>query len=105
MRPTEYDETPECFLFRVALLRTRGCTPCDASHLSLRTHERHSTANIRISFILKEKTEEAKRLLRYSEKSLSAISAYLGFSSHGHFARVFKKYAGMTPGEYREKHR
>ena len=56
-------------------------------------------------FILKEKTEEAKRLLRYSEKSLSAISAYLGFSSHGHFARVFRKYAGLTPGEYREKHR
>ena len=56
-------------------------------------------------FILKEKTEEAKRLLRYSDKSLSAISAYLGFSSHGHFARVFKKYCGLTPGEYREKYR
>ena len=56
-------------------------------------------------FILKEKTEEAKRLLRYSDKALSAISAYLGFSSHGHFSRVFKKYAGMTPGEYREAHR
>ena len=56
-------------------------------------------------FILKEKTEEAKRLLRYSDKPLSAISAYLGFSSHGHFSRVFRKYAGMTPGEYREKHR
>ncbi len=56
-------------------------------------------------FILKEKTEEAKRLLRYSDKPLSAISAYLGFSSHGHFSRVFRKYAGLTPGEYREKHR
>lgn len=56
-------------------------------------------------FILQEKTEEAKRLLRYSEKSLSAIAAYLAFSSQGHFARVFKKYAGITPGEYREKHR
>ena len=56
-------------------------------------------------FILQEKTEEARRLLRYSEKSLSAIAAYLAFSSQGHFARVFKKYAGITPGEYREKHR
>ncbi|MCR5665150.1 MAG: helix-turn-helix domain-containing protein [Oscillospiraceae bacterium] len=55
-------------------------------------------------FILNEKTEEAKRLLRYSDKSLAAISAYLGFSSHGHFSRVFKKYAGLTPNEYREKH-
>ena len=55
-------------------------------------------------FILKEKTEEAKRLLRYSDKSLTAISNYLGFSSQSHFSRVFKKYAQRTPGEYREKY-
>lgn len=66
---------------------------------------KQETGQTLTDFILREKTEEAKRLLRYSEKSLSAISAYLGFSSHGHFARVFKKYAGLTPGEYREKHR
>ena len=55
-------------------------------------------------FILKEKTEEAKRLLRYSDKPLTAIGAYLGFSSASHFSRVFKAYVGSTPGEYREKH-
>ena len=54
-------------------------------------------------FILNEKTEEAKRLLRYSDKSATAIGAYLGFSSHGHFAKVFRKYAGMTPNAYREQ--
>lgn len=56
-------------------------------------------------FILNEKTEEAKRLIRYTDKSLPAISAYLGFSSQSHFIRVFRKYAGITPGEYLEKHR
>ena len=55
-------------------------------------------------FILKEKAEEAKRLLRYSDKPLSAISVYLGFSSQSHFTRTFRKYTGMNPGEYREKH-
>ncbi len=55
-------------------------------------------------FVLKEKTEEAKRLLRYSDKSLTAIGSYLGFSSAGHFSRVFKTYVGTTPSEYREKH-
>lgn len=55
-------------------------------------------------FILKEKTEEAKRLLRYSDKSLTAIGTYLGFSSPSHFSRVFKKYVGTSPREYREKH-
>lgn len=56
-------------------------------------------------FILREKTEEAKRLLRYSDKSAAAIGEYLGFSSHSHFIRVFKKYEGVTPNEYREKRR
>lgn len=55
-------------------------------------------------FILKEKTEEAKRLLRYSDKSLTAISSYLGFSSQSHFSRVFRKYASSAPGVYREKY-
>ena len=41
-------------------------------------------------FILKKKTEEAKRLLHYSDKSLTAIGPYLGFSSASHFSRVFK---------------
>ncbi len=54
-------------------------------------------------FILQEKTEEARRLLRYSSKSFPAISGYLGFSSQSHFTRVFKKYTGCTPGEYRER--
>ena len=66
---------------------------------------RRETGKTLTDFILTEKTEEAKRLLRYSEKSLSAISAYLGFSSHSHFSRVFKKYTGLTPGEYRAKYR
>ncbi len=64
---------------------------------------RRETGRTLTDYILSEKTEEAKRLLRYSDKSLSAISAYLGFSSHGHFSRVFKRYAGMSPGEYRER--
>ena len=55
-------------------------------------------------FILKEKTEEAKRLLRYSDKSPTAIGSYLGFSSPSHFSRVFKAYVGSTPREYREKY-
>lgn len=55
-------------------------------------------------FILREKAEEAKRLLRYSGKSSAAIGLYLGFSSPSHFLRVFKKYTGYTPGEYEEKY-
>ena len=65
---------------------------------------RKETGETLTDFILNEKTEEAIRLLRYSEKSAAAIGAYLGFSSTAHFSRVFKKYAGVTPREYREGH-
>jgi AraC-like DNA-binding protein len=64
---------------------------------------RQETGETLTDFILREKTEEAKRLLRYSDKPAAAIGAYLGFSSHSHFIRVFKKYAGLTPNEYRIK--
>lgn len=55
-------------------------------------------------FIVKSKLTDAKRLLRYSEKSLAEISNYLCFSSQGYFQTVFKKETGMTPGEYRSTH-
>ena len=65
---------------------------------------KQETGQTLTDYILNEKTEEAKRLLRWSDKTASAIAAYLGFSSHGHFCKVFKKYAGLTPQEYRDKH-
>lgn len=57
-----------------------------------------------VDFILKEKIEEAKRLLQYTDKTSVAISAYLGFSSQSHFSRTFKKYTGSLPNEYRKRH-
>ena len=65
---------------------------------------REETGETLTDFILREKTEEAKRLLRYSDKSLTAVSSYLGFSSPSHFSRVFKRYAGCLPREYRGKY-
>lgn len=72
------------------------------SRLSVKFKE--ETNETLVDFILKEKTEEAKRLLRYTDKTAVAISAYLGFSSQSHFSRVFKKYTGSLPNEYRKRH-
>lgn len=52
-------------------------------------------------FILTKKSEEAARLLAYTDKSLIAVSDYLGFSSQSHFSRVFKKYIGKTQSGYK----
>jgi len=56
-------------------------------------------------YILKRKVEEGKRVLRYTERPLVDIALYLGFSSQSHFSRVFKKYSGLTPNEYRNDRR
>lgn len=53
------------------------------------------------TFITKIKIDEAKRLLRYTDKSLTSIALYLGFSSQSHFTRVFKSYTSLTPNGYR----
>ena len=54
-------------------------------------------------YITKCKMEEAASLLQYSERSLSGISAYLGYSSQPHFQKVFKNYYGLTPMQYRRR--
>lgn len=56
-------------------------------------------------YIMMRKIDEAKRLLRYSNKSFTAISLFLGFSSHSHFTNVFKKHTELTPSEYRQLHK
>lgn len=56
-------------------------------------------------YIMQIKIDEAKRLLRYSDKTFSTISNYLGFSSQSHFTKIFKKYSNLTPFDYRQAHK
>ena len=72
------------------------------THLSARFHK--ETGETLAAFITKEKLEEAKRLLRSTDRPITAIGNYLGYSSSGHFGNVFRKTVGLTPSEYREKH-
>lgn len=44
--------------------------------------------------------KEAKRLIRESDLSITAIAEKLGFSGIHHFSRVFRKITGMTPTQY-----
>ncbi len=55
--------------------------------------------------ILKAKLQEAKLLLRYSDRSLADISNFLCFSSQSHFQNLFKKEFGKTPLTYRKQKR
>lgn len=48
------------------------------------------------------KVEEAKNLLKYTNKSFLDISTFLCFSSQAYFQSVFKKITGLTPLAYRK---
>ncbi len=53
------------------------------------------------AFIRRCKLEEAKELLRYTDKPIGDISNYLCFSSQSYFQNCFKKQYGVTPQKYR----
>lgn len=52
-------------------------------------------------FIILQKIERAKELLRYDEMTLSEISYELGYSSVQHLSRQFKQVTGMTASEFK----
>ena len=70
----------------------------------LSTNFKKQTGMNLTDYIMMIKIDEAKRLLRYSEKSFTSVSIFLGFSSQSHFTKVFKKYTDSTPFEYRQLH-
>lgn len=53
-------------------------------------------------YIHKSLFEEAKRMLSYTTLSVNEISSALHFDTASYFIRFFRKYAGMTPLQYRE---
>jgi len=52
-------------------------------------------------FIRSLRMEEARRLLRRTDRSLARIADDLGFSDEYHFNREFSRLAGIPPGAYR----
>lgn len=55
------------------------------------------------SYINRVRIDKAKQLMHNHELSISEISRQAGFSDHNYFSKVFKKFTGMTPLEYRNQ--
>ena len=55
-------------------------------------------------YIREKKIEKATHLLKYSDKPIIDIAAYLSFSSQSHFIQIFEGYTGLTPRKYRDKY-
>lgn len=55
-------------------------------------------------YLQKRRIECARRLLEVTCLQLTDIYEFLGYSSLSHFIKLFRKYEGMTPGEYRSRY-
>ncbi|WP_123039718.1 response regulator [Cohnella candidum] len=57
-----------------------------------------------VEYVTRQRMEMAKSLLALSDKSVTQVGQMVGYAERRYFTRVFSKYAGMLPSEFREKH-
>ncbi len=54
-------------------------------------------------YLLQQRIERAKKLLKQTERSIMDIALECGFNSHSHLSKQFRQITGTTPKMYREK--
>ena len=64
---------------------------------------REQTGMTLCSYIEGVKMEKAKQLLQESSLSITEIALETGYSGSNYFSKVFKKYAGVSPKQYRKE--
>lgn len=55
------------------------------------------------AYIHRAKINEAKSLMTYTAHSLTEISSLLNFHDQSYFTKIFKKYAGVTPKQFKSR--
>jgi AraC-like DNA-binding protein len=78
----------------------------DFLHVSLSYLEKQfkkETGNTISYFIATYRCSMAADLLKNTKQSVSDIAFYVGYSDNNYFVKVFKKYYGKTPGQYRKE--
>ncbi len=60
-----------------------------------------NTGQTILHYFLELKINEAKRLLREDNRTVSEISELLGFESPQYFSRIFRKFVGISPRDFR----
>lgn len=49
--------------------------------------------------------EQARKMLETTPNTITSIALTCGFFDHSHFVHTFRREQGITPGEYRRRHR
>ncbi len=80
----------------------------DAFHISAPHLSRLFKENMETNFIdylISTRIERAKSLLLNTDCKVSEVAEKVGYNSLPSFLKIFKKYTGRTPSEYRREHR
>lgn len=57
-----------------------------------------------IEYLNRIRIEEASKRLVEGKATISEISGIVGYSDHSYFCKVFKKFTGLSPSQFRRKH-
>jgi AraC family transcriptional regulator len=64
---------------------------------------RKSTGESPHHFVLRQRVERAKEMLRAAETRVLDVAVACGFKTQQHFARVFRQMCRVSPTEYRQE--
>jgi AraC family transcriptional regulator len=53
-------------------------------------------------YVLQQRVERAKQLLKFRDVAISEIALECGFANQSHFTKHFRKLTGITPNRFRE---
>ena len=57
------------------------------------------------AYVMSTRINAARKLLEDTDKTISEIAQDCGFCDHSHFVHTFRRERGITPCEYRRRHR
>ncbi len=81
---------------------------CEASNLSeshlCRLFKKHLGMRP-MEYLNRRRIEEARKLLELSYLSMESVSEQVGIDSVSYFGKLFRRYEGMSPSEYRQLHK
>jgi transcriptional regulator GlxA family with amidase domain len=78
---------------------------CGVPERSLKRRFKTATGATVIGYVQNLRIEEAKRLLETSDSSSDDIAPIVGYDNPAFFRRLFKRFTGLTAGQYRRMFR
>lgn len=53
-------------------------------------------------YLIRQRVEQAKRLLKQPDRTVTSVAMDCGFANQSHLAKCFRRYTGMNPNQFRK---